>query len=46
MPGPLPCLTKIISESGDMAYFATGPYLFAVQLHPQPPITGKTMQQR
>src|SRR5688572_22637758 len=46
MPGPLPCLSKIISERSDMAHFATRAYLLAVQLHPQPPVTGKTMQQR
>src|SRR6185312_2601202 len=45
MPGPLLCLDKIISVGGDMAYLATGTYLLAVQLHPQPPVSGKTMQQ-
>src|SRR5918994_3238191 len=45
MPRPLPCLVKIISERRNMPHFATGAYLLAVQLHPEPPITGKTMQQ-
>src|SRR4029450_10194504 len=46
MPRPFPCFVKIISEGGDMPHLATGAYLLAVQLHPEPPITGKTMQQR
>ena len=46
MPSPLLCLDKIISEGGDMAHLATETYLLAVQLHPQPPVSGKTMQQR
>ena len=46
MPRPFSCLIKIISEGGDMTHLATGAYLLAVQLHSQPPVTGKAVQQR
>src|SRR4029453_17168507 len=46
MPRPLPSLFKIISGGRDMAHLAAGADLLAIQLHPQPPITSKAMQQR
>src|SRR5512132_3439350 len=45
MPRPLPCLFKIISIGGDMTDLATWADLLAIQLHPQPPLASKAMQQ-
>src|SRR5215211_1334759 len=46
MPRPLSCLLKIISGGCHMAHLAAGADLLAIQLHPQPSITGEAMQQR
>src|SRR4029450_4293910 len=46
MPRPFSCLFKIISEGCDMTHLATRAHMLPIQLHSEPPITGKTMQQR
>ena len=46
MARPLPRLLKIISAGGDMTHLATRAYLLAIQLYPEPPVTGEAVQQR
>jgi hypothetical protein len=46
MPRSPPSLSKIISESSDMAHLAAGAHLLAVQLDAEPLVSGETVQQR